>query len=377
MKILINGLSAVVGGGVTYLSNVVPALSRALVGSGHRISLLHRPEIEEHIPRCSNISLLPIEGENLYGIRRLLWESRSLEHLASDIEADVIFTPTQTGSHIDGRRNILMLRNMEPFLHSKFEYSAKSKLRNIALSQYTKHALRRADRVIAVSDYTAKFAVESIGVQESKVLRIYHGRDPDYGNKSQAADSNLLNSFGINTPYIFTCGSILPYRKCEFLIDVFNLFRIRSCDESTLVIAGKGTDQKYANMIERAISASPFSSNIRAIGHVDKNVMQVLYRNADVFITASEIEACPNIAIEAMASGCPIIAGETEPMPEIIQSAGLYYVPGDKEGAANRVSQILNNVDLRIKLSKRARIRAKHFNWETTATETLSALTRW
>ena len=315
MKILINCLSAVNGGGISYLSNMLPLLMDRFAASEHQCYLLMMKHQAEWLSTPAE-NIIWLTDTHRSALRRLLWEKLHLASVVKQNNIERIFTPYQIHTHINSALNIVMFRNMEPYTFHNYQYSLKNKLRNTLLKQMTTASIKKADRVIAVSDHVCTHINNMLSTSD-KVTRIYHGRDTTFSPEPTANDNTILADLGIDYAYIFSCGSLLPYRNCEKIILAYaQLYQQNMlADDIRLVIAGKSDDRAYSKMLQELISQAGLSKQIIMLGQVDKASMQSLYRHASLFVTASETEACPNIAIEAMSSGCRICLLYTSPSP--------------------------------------------------------------
>lgn len=380
MNILMNCLPVVSGGGVAIIRNLAPLLSRRFEDSTarHKITFLAHESQEELFAGIPDYQLVWIAGDRRTGWRRLKWEREHIKRTARQSNADILFTPYQIGPRIKGTRQVLMLTNMEPFLFDQYVYDAKTRLRNYALRIASSRSLRRADRVIAISVFTQDHLVRKLGIPVNRVRMVYHGRDEALGLATvEEAEQQRFASYGVAVPFILTCGSLLPYRRCEDVIAAFDRSAESLPEGTQLVIAGSGTDDRYGDLIKRAIDASPYRERILAVGHVPRDVMRALYRQCDACVIATEIEACPNIAIEAMTAGCAIIANDKPPLPEIFDNAYQRYRARDISHLAEVMEQVVTDEGLRGTLKMRSLKRAEHFSWATCADETYAALTDW
>jgi glycosyltransferase involved in cell wall biosynthesis len=267
-----------------------------------------------------------------------------------------------------------MIRNMEPFLFENYKYSMTTWIRNKILAALSVSCLKKANRVIAVS----KFAADYLGrleISREKFYTIYHG-SPSFKFLADTA-SDKLQAIGVNSDFILTCGSMLPYRRCEDVILAFNSCLSAMPDRMMLVIAGSGTDAGYDEMIRELIAASPRPSRILTLGNVPWETMVELYRHCEICVMATEIEACPNIALEAMAAGCCIISSNRPPLPEIFDDYALYYEARDINELSQQILRVVNNKILRDGLGDRALLRAYDFSWSMCVDKTYSVLTDW
>jgi len=231
--------------------------------------------------------------------------------------------------------------------------------------------------VIAVSQFTRGFAEETLRVKPDSIRLIYHGRSDELARGETTQDRVLLGTLGDGREYILSPGSLLPYRRCEDVIAAFDVYCGKTQDAPDLVIAGSGTDSRYRAVIERAVSQSPNRDRIRLVGHVSRDVMSALYRCCKICVIASEIEACPNIAIEAMGSGCAIVSSDRQPLPEILDGASVQFESRDVTSCYESIRRLMGDVRLRHVMKEKALSRAEFFSWDKCARETFAALTEW
>jgi len=374
MRVLLNCLSSRSGGAVAYLRNLVPLLRPALETHDADLLALGRPDQQallEAIPATNQVLVRNFVGSSL---GRSLWERLRLASLIRSLGVDVLFTPYQVGTLGPGVRNVVMLRNMEPFFGGEYEYSVRSRLRNEALRAATARCLRAADAVIAVSDFAARVATESLHVDPIGLRRIYHGRDLAFGSDSESVDLALRDLGLSDRPFIFTCGSILPYRRVEDIVAGYGRAVSGQAEPPRLVIAGTGTDERYSHAVMASIRSSPARSSIDYLGQVSRESMVALYRRSKLFVTATEVEACPNIAIEAMTAGCTIISSATPVMREMFRDGALFYSPRDVDSLTEVIRSTLLDAGMAADLRNRAVRRAEAFSWESCARETAQCL---
>ncbi len=361
-------MSAQSGGALSYLRNIIPYFSGYIKESDITLSLLLTEEQKKIVNIPSGIEVYTVDSA--YSLfKRLMWERSSLMKLVREKDYDVVFTPYQLSPYIKGVTNITMIRNMEPFFYGKYKYALKTRVRNFLLNGLSSRCLKRSDYIIACSLFALEYLREDLNISNEKIRHIYHGRDKSFSPELNSEDSKKLERLGITNDFIFTCGSLLPYRKCEEIIDSYAKSSISK--KISLVIAGSGSDQSYVNLIkEKANQAEDL--DIKLIGHVSPEDMKVLYRHCRVFVTATEIEACPNIAIEAMSSGCHIISSDNKPLPEIFANSAAFY---SKDDSSLSLVRLLDETPLLSSLvNEKALKRAEDFDWEKCAFQTLSFL---
>ena len=112
-------------------------------------------------------------------------------------------------------------------------------------------------------------------------------------------------------------------------------------------------------------------------GQRQNAVMRVLYRRCQLFVTATEVEACPNIAIEALTAGCSIVASDSGPAREILGDASVLTPPRNVDALGHQMVRLLGDDMARVELANKARMRSGMFSWDRTVRDTYEVLTKW
>ncbi len=340
----------------------------------HELHLLIHSSQLDLLPSHSSLIMHVIEGEMPFSYHRLWWEKQHIDEYVSGM--DVYFVPYQVGRSPRTARTVLMLRNMEPFSHWQYPYDLKTRIRNETLKRMSWHDLRHADRVIAVSNFALSYLNDRIGVPSDRSVTVRHGCSPIFCAQPADRDVETLTALGVNGDYVFTSGSLLPYRRLEDIIEAFA--RISpSHKDLLLVVTGGFLNASYVAKIRSAVLNSGAANRIVITGSVPVETMAVLYRNCIGFVSASEIEACPNTIIEALSSGCATIASRRDPFPEFIGSSGLYFTARDVDALTAIIKRVVEDPELRNRLKTDARQASASYTWERCARETFQTLTVW
>jgi glycosyltransferase involved in cell wall biosynthesis len=377
---MINLLPSSSGGGLSYVRNLIPLLAGDFARSAEHELVLLLNDFQRRELRDLDGSVRCVEvPRQKNGYLRALWEMHALPRIVRDQNVDVLFTPYQLAPSVKRVRTVTMIRNMEPFLFDKYPYDFKNRVRNSVLRRAGRNSLKSSSRVIAVSEFAASYCREALRIPAERLRTIHHGRDKRFSPTPTGNDEHILAGLGISGDYIFTCGSMLPYRRCELIIDAFN--RWQNSADCALVIAGSSTDQTYQSRIAALIARAPAGKKIQWLGQVDIEAMRALYRHSGLFVTATEIEACPNIGIEALSSGCHILSSDNPPLPEIFADAADFFRADDGPGLAalfeDHFSKHRAAGAAGIAPNEKALARAEHFCWETCSEHTFKALTDW
>jgi glycosyltransferase involved in cell wall biosynthesis len=278
----------------------------------------------------------------------------------------VVFVPTARYAAFGSIPVVTMVRNMEPLTVPFGGNPWTEGLKNLARAWEARRACRRATRVIAVSNHVRDYLVSRWGIDASRVGTVHHGVD----QREPAA------SFpgGRQVSVLFTAGSIRPARGLEDAIRALALV-----DPGLKLVIGGRVDagcERYAEQLRRMAETLGVSARITWRGDLTAAEMEQAFLSSAAFVMTSRAEACPNIALEAMSTGCPSIAVDHAPMPEIFGDAAVYYRAGDARALADRIRALMGNAAERERLAAAATKRAGTFTWAATCDRTIRELER-
>ena len=133
--------------------------------------------------------------------------------------------------------------------------------------------------------------------------------------------------------------------------------------------------KNYKKSLDKLINKHGLKNRIIWLNHVDKSKMIELFNKSKVFIMTSRVEACPNLALEAMKYGNYIISSKNEPMPEFFRNGAIYYSEKNPNQLAKKLEEtiLLKRSDI-IKYNKINKKNLDRFDWELCANSTVSFL---
>jgi glycosyltransferase involved in cell wall biosynthesis len=224
-------------------------------------------------------------------------------------------------------------------------------------------AVRRADRFIAVSRYTADDLVRRAGVPASKIEVIYHGLDPVF-----TVDSKNVRSAASPSPYILAVGGVSPRKNTRRLMAAFARWRARGGHRSEyqLWITGTSLDPDFQQ------GGATGSEAVRLLGYVDKAELPGLYAGAAAFLYPGIYEGFGLPIIEAMACGTPVVTSRTGAAPEIAGGGAVLVDPFDVSAIEAGLEQATVPEETN-RLRTLGLQRARTFDWGAAAAATLEA----
>ncbi len=217
-----------------------------------------------------------------------------------------------------------------------------------------RHAAAKADRIIAVSQFTATQVVELLNVEPERVIVIPHG-------------IRFLAPQPVpREKIILHVGAI---QKRKNLVRLVRAFDAVSADWR-LVLAGSN-GYGAGNVLE-AIKHSKSTGRIIVTGYVTPEDLATWYSRAMLFAFPSLDEGFGMPVLEAMAAGIPVIASRTSAVGEVAGTAALLIDPRSEDELAEGLQRLVGDRNLRSQLTDAGRVRAAQFTWSRSAERTLA-----
>jgi glycosyltransferase involved in cell wall biosynthesis len=227
--------------------------------------------------------------------------------------------------------------------------------------------LERAQAVVTCTEYNRRFLVEQFGsLCQGKLHCIYHGLD------TRQFNFTLSRANGSSDPTILAVARLVEKKGLGDLIAAADILRRRgrSC---RLEIIGSGS---LRGALEAQVRRLGLEDRIELLGAQAHDAVCRAYQRASVFVLPCVIasngdrDGIPNVLLEAMASGVPVISTAVSGVPELIESGadGLLVPPENPARLAEAINRLLASRELREGLARagRAKIEAS-FSLDTSA----------
>jgi glycosyltransferase involved in cell wall biosynthesis len=213
---------------------------------------------------------------------------------------------------------------------------------------------RRAARITTVSELSRSHLVKFGIAPQKNIVVTYNGSD--HAKRWNAAGSTL--AVNRNRPYVLCLGRDQEYKNMGLMAKLAPLL-----DKLGLDLWMPG-DVDEATVL-RYVPKMP--SNIILLGRIGDDDLKKALEGALCFLFPSRIEGFGLPAVEAMATGCPVVASTSPCLPEICGDSALFADPDSIHDWAESVRLLMLNPDLRERLVAKGRTRANSYSWRLIA----------
>ena len=224
------------------------------------------------------------------------------------------------------------------------DYSTPDFRRRFA--EQARQAAQRSDRIIAVSEFTARQVVDLLGVEPGRVSVVHHG--------VRAAAPNA----GPREKIVLHVGAIQRRKNVARLVEAFEAL------DSAWQLVLAGSAGYGAEEILAQIEASRRRNRIRVLGYVPAGELSGWYRRAAIFAFPSLDEGFGLPVLEAMAAGTPVISSNRSAIPEVAGDAAWLIDPENTGELRSALGELARDEDRRADLVTKGTARAAEFTWE-------------
>jgi glycosyltransferase involved in cell wall biosynthesis len=221
------------------------------------------------------------------------------------------------------------------------------RLRYWLYARYDDLAIRRARHLVAISDYVVE---ANRGRAQGRWQRINNPVTDDFFAAAAPEDPNL----------VLFVGSITEVKDILTLLKAIEQVRAQ-LPSVHLQLAGRVTSPTYERELRDYIQAHDLSANVEFLGLLERPALIRRYSEAALVALSSRQENAPMAVIEAMAAGKPVVCTRVGGVAGIVAEDETGYIApvGDVEALAERMTRLLRDPQLRVRMGRRARERAR------------------
>lgn len=249
---------------------------------------------------------------------------------------------------------------------SQYHITAKyDPLRMLYIRRLLPPAVRRCDRIVAVSGNTAADLVQYWGIDREKITVNYNGYDHAEFHLQEPTDADraVRQKYGIDREYLFYVSRIEhPGKNHLRLIQAYEQLPADLRQRYLLVLGG--TPWSGSEAVLAYHRNSPCREDIRLIGFVAQADLASLYRGAALYVFPSLYEGFGLSIPEAMACGTPVACSRNSSLGEIAGEAAVRFDPESVPAIAAALGEVLSSAERRRELREHGIRRAADFDWD-------------
>lgn len=363
-----------------YSYHLINEILRLPESGKHTFVLFVRPNaiVPKELAGYNNVIVKLVNWKYLWTQVGLAWETWQKPML------DILWVPAHT---------LPVLRNPRiktvVTIHG-LEYQWLPEYKNLLQRWYlplsTVYAARSADKLIAVSKFTAKQLIKEIHNVSNqpkagppwagKIKVVYEGVETRQRVNALARD-HVRTCKRVDGKYVLFVGTVQPRKNLVALVEAFSQLHLRlrgDMAQTKLVIAG--SVGWSAQDVFRSVQTSVIPDKVIFTGRIAQEELNQLYAGAALYVQPSITEGFGLPILEAMQRGVPVISSDGGALTEVVGGAGLIVPLNDHFGQrlTEAMERLLSDKKLQKHLITKGYKRAKEFTWQRAAKLTLEVL---
>jgi len=298
---------------------------------------------------------------------RIAWEQAVQPWAARRAELDLLHCPAFVGP-LAGRTPFIVTVHDLSFLLFPRGFRGWNRRYLRAL---TGLSVRRARRVVAVSESTRQDLVRLYGLDPGRVDVVHNGVDAAFRPLPAAEVAAFRARKGLPERFLLFVGTLEPRKNIVRLVEAYA--RLPEPRVPLILVGGKGWF--YEEILVR-VEELELADEVWFVGYVPAEELPYWYNAAEVLAYPSLYEGFGLPALEAMACGTPVVTSSTSSLPEVVGQAGVMVEPTDVAALAAALRQVLDDAALRDRMRTAGLAQAARFSWPETARATAAVYRR-
>ncbi|CAN7245874.1 glycosyltransferase family 4 protein [Trinickia sp. LjRoot230] len=305
------------------------------------------------------------------------------EYAIAELEPDLVHISSLFEGYVDQSTSsvkafdadiitAVTLYDLIPFLNPE-RYLADTGVRR---HYYEKiDALKRADVLLAISQYCAEEASRELGIPGERIINISSGVSNIFKrlDVSAAQAGDLLRRYSLDRPFIMSTGIVEPRKNFERLIVAYSKLPTEVRHRHQLFLACQATEAQAIKLRGIAKANGVGHDELVLGNYIPDDDLVALYNQCSLFVFPSLHEGFGLPALEAMATGAAVIGSNTTSIPEVIAREDALFDPRNVSQMVSLMRRVLTDDDFALSLREDAQIRARRFSWDETGRRTVQA----
>lgn len=245
-------------------------------------------------------------------------------------------------------------------------------LRKFAYNLTIKSIVRRAKKIIAVSQHTKNDLIQHLNTDPQKIAVIYEGASVHLKKaREETAVKSFLEKKGIKKPYLLYTGVWRNHKNLVNLIKAFSILKNKYDFGGHLVITGK--EDPWYPEVKKTAALEHVEKSVKFTGLVSENELTLLYSGALLYVMPSFYEGFGLPILEAFSCELPVCCSNASSLPEICgEKSAVFFNPNDPYDMVEKINSVITNPGKMHAMIQAGTHRLKDFSWEKMAGETLN-----
>jgi alpha-1,3-rhamnosyl/mannosyltransferase len=231
-----------------------------------------------------------------------------------------------------------------------------------AMDKFFEPGLRRASRVITVSEFVKQELIEVFGIRPEIIHPVLLGADGLFQPQDAAQTQPVLQGLSLtHGRYLLAVGTLEPRKNLQATLEAYAGLPTKLRERFPLVVVGmKGWK---TSSLEQKLAPMVASGQVRQLGYLSREDLATVMAGAAAMVYPSIYEGFGLPPLEAMACRVPVIASNVSSIPEVVGDSGLLIDPLDVQALTQKMAQLLEDEVFRAQLADRALARSQLFSW--------------
>jgi glycosyltransferase involved in cell wall biosynthesis len=234
-------------------------------------------------------------------------------------------------------------------------------------------SLQRADKIIAVSEFTKNEIIKFYKIEPGKIECVYNSISDEFLTDEifQEKLDGTRKKYNLPDKFILYIGTLQPRKNIPMLLEAYAKTKDRLGDIK-LVICGNQKAHNYDKRISNSLENNNLKDDIIFPGFIDEQDKKTIFQSAQAFVFPSFYEGFGIPVLEAMSQNVPVLAADIPSLKEIAKDGALYFDVASLDDFSKKLYAVSVDNKLREELTKTGKEIVSFFSWENSARKTLA-----
>ena len=233
-------------------------------------------------------------------------------------------------------------------------------------------SLKKADKIIAVSQFTKDEIIKYYRIKPEKIEWIHNAIGDEFLGREYSPKElkETRKKYNLPEKFILYLGTMQPRKNLPFLIEAYARIKKR-LGGVKLVLVGSKNSNNFDQGIYKMIDKLSVNKDVIFPGFIEEDDKVKIYKLADIFVFPSLYEGFGIPVLEAMSQGVPVIVADIPCIREVAREAAVYFNPRILANLEEKLYTVFIQKDVREKFIQLGFKRIQFFSWRKTAEKML------